>query len=222
MRAPDQAPRESRLGAYTWARSLIPWPVSAVLRRRRPAAPRRPLCSRRMLACLNFRDVGEWLTLLAGRELLPPRRLLRGGKLDAVGSAAEILEPGTIINLRMGPDRDSFGAEPRHVAIPNAIEKYDTTDREVRRWLNAVADAVAAAPRLPVLLHCTSGKDRTGVAVAVLLLALDVPRSLVVDEFLLSDNVARADIERALDGIGEVAAYLDRIDLPRLRARLIG
>ncbi len=175
-----------------------------------------------MPACLNFRDVGEWVTLLAGREHLPPRRLLRGGKLDAVGSAADILEPGTIINLRMGPDRGSFGAELRHVAIPNAIEKYDTTNRDVRRWLNAVVGAVIDAPRLPVLLHCTSGKDRTGVAVAVLLRALALPRSLVVDEFLLSDEVDRADIERALDGIGEVAAYLDRVELPRLHARLLG
>jgi protein-tyrosine phosphatase len=172
--------------------------------------------------CRNFRDVGEWLALLAGTTILPPGRLLRGGKLDAVRSPAEIGSPGTIVNLRVGPDRDHFAAEPRQVAIPNAIEKYDTADREVRRWLNNVAAAVADAPRLPILLHCTSGKDRTGVAVAVLLLALDVPRALVIEEFLLSDDVTRTDIDRALDGIGDVARFLDRVDLQRLRARLLG
>lgn len=172
--------------------------------------------------CRNFRDVGEWLALLAGTTIVPPGRLLRGGKLDAVRTAAEIGEPGTIVNLRVGPDRDHFDAEPRQVAIPNAIEKYDTTDREVRRWLNAVAATVAAAPRVPVLLHCTSGKDRTGVAVAVLLLALEVPRPLVVEEFLLSDDVKRADIDRALDGVGDVTRFLDRVSLPLLRARLLG
>ena len=171
--------------------------------------------------CRNFRDVGEWLALLTGERVVPPGRLLRCGKLDAVRSAAEIGDPGTIVNLRVGPDRDSFGAAARHVAIANSIEKYDTTDREVRRWLVAVVAAVADAPRLPVLLHCTSGKDRTGVAVAVLLRALGVAREVVVEEFLLSDEVRRADIDRALDGLGDVAALLGRVDLPRLRARLL-
>ncbi len=171
--------------------------------------------------CLNFRDVGEWMTVLAGRELLPARRLLRGGKLDAVRSPAEIGDPGTIVNLRVGPDRASFGAESRHVAIPNAIEKYDTGRGDVRRWLAAVVQTVADAPRLPVLLHCTSGKDRTGVAVATLLLALGIPRPLVIDEFLLSDHVERRDIEAALAGIGDVNSYLARVDLARLRARLL-
>lgn len=174
-----------------------------------------------MPRCLNFRDVGEWLTVLAGRELLPARRLLRGGKLDAVQSAAEIGDPGTIVNLRVGPDREVFGAEPRHVAIPNAIEKYDTRRGDVRRWLGAAVQTVSEAPRLPVLLHCTSGKDRTGVAVATLLLALGIPRDLVVEEFLLSDAVRRADIDAALDGIGDPAVYLGRTDLSRLRVRLL-
>ena len=172
--------------------------------------------------CANLRDVGEWVTLIAGRELLPPRRLLRGGKLDAVRAADASGNPGTIGNLRMGPDRAHFGAAYHHVAIPNAHEKYDTTDRAVRRWLNAVVGVVADARALPVLLHCAAGKDRTGVAVATILRGLGVPRAVVVEEYLLSDGVEQAWIERALDGLGDVAAYLDRVDLGRLRARLCG
>ncbi len=40
----------------------------------------------------------------------------------------------------------------------------------------------------PHLVHCTSGKDRTGLLVAFLLLALDVPREVVFDDYLLSNG----------------------------------
>ena len=40
----------------------------------------------------------------------------------------------------------------------------------------------------PHLVHCTSGKDRTGLVVAFLLLALDVPRGVVVDDYELSNG----------------------------------
>ena len=161
------------------------------------------------------------LELIAGRSYLPRGRLLRGGKLDAVRDAAEIGHPRTIVNLRMGEDRETFGAAYRHVAIPNEHEKYNTGDRTVRRWLNAVATAVAEAPGAPILVHCASGKDRTGVVVAVLLLTLSVPREVIVEEYLLSDgDIERAWIERALDGVGDVERYLDRVDLRRVRATL--
>ena len=174
-------------------------------------------------ACVNLRDVGEWVALIAGRAYLPRGRLLRGGKLDAVRDLAELGHPATIVNLRMGEDREIFGAAYRHVAIPNAHEKYDTRDRAVRRWLNAVGTAVAEAPGVPILVHCASGKDRTGVVVAVLLSTLGVPREVIVEEYLLSDGaIERSWIERALDGVGDVAAYLDRVDLARVRARLAG
>ncbi len=40
----------------------------------------------------------------------------------------------------------------------------------------------------PHLIHCTSGKDRTGVAVALILLALGVPVAEVLDDYLLSNG----------------------------------
>ena len=91
----------------------------------------------------------------------------------------------------------------------------------MRRWLNAVTAAVAEAPDAPILVHCASGKDRTGVVVAVLLLTLGVPREVIVEEYLLSEGaVERAWIEQALDGVGDVGRYLDRVDLGRVRGKL--
>ena len=91
----------------------------------------------------------------------------------------------------------------------------------MRRWLNAVATVIAEAPGVPILVHCASGKDRTGVVVAVLLLTLGAPREVIVEEYLLSDGgVERAWIEQALDGVGDVGRYLDRVDLGRVRGKL--
>ena len=38
----------------------------------------------------------------------------------------------------------------------------------------------------PLVFHCTAGKDRTGVAAALILLALGVPRATVVEDYLLT------------------------------------
>jgi len=39
-----------------------------------------------------------------------------------------------------------------------------------------------------LLFHCTAGKDRTGFAAAVVLLALDVPLDVIEEDFLLSNE----------------------------------
>lgn len=41
---------------------------------------------------------------------------------------------------------------------------------------------------VPLAFHCTAGKDRTGVAAALLLTALGVPRATVVEDYLLSNQ----------------------------------
>jgi protein-tyrosine phosphatase len=44
---------------------------------------------------------------------------------------------------------------------------------------------------LPMLIHCTSGRDRTGFASAVLLMALGVPRATIVEDYALSNRYRR-------------------------------
>jgi protein-tyrosine phosphatase len=41
----------------------------------------------------------------------------------------------------------------------------------------------------PVVFHCTAGKDRTGFAAALVLLALGVPRDVVLQDYLLTNQV---------------------------------
>jgi len=44
----------------------------------------------------------------------------------------------------------------------------------------------------PILIHCSAGKDRTGVATAVILEAIGVDRSVIMDEYLLTNEIGRS------------------------------
>ncbi len=47
------------------------------------------------------------------------------------------------------------------------------------------------AQEAPLVFHCTAGKDRTGFAAAVFLLALGVPRETVMQDYLLTNTLYR-------------------------------
>lgn len=176
--------------------------------------------------CVNFRDAGEWVNCIAGMRLLPEGRLLRGGKIDFVMDAAQIGNPGTIICLRKGADPANlrFNADFRHFPISNNFEKYETSTPEVRRWLQDIFCALATdVTRYPILFHCTSGKDRTGVVVACLLQVLGIDRRIIIDEYLLSEgDVKREWIEMALDSCMASHDYFRKIDLTALKMRVFG
>lgn len=44
----------------------------------------------------------------------------------------------------------------------------------------------------PLVFHCTAGKDRTGFAAAMIMLALGVPRDQVMEDYLLTNRYYRA------------------------------
>jgi protein-tyrosine phosphatase len=48
-----------------------------------------------------------------------------------------------------------------------------------------------------VLFHCTAGRDRTGVAAALLLETLGVPREVIVADYLLSNDAFETDAQEA-------------------------
>ena len=56
---------------------------------------------------------------------------------------------------------------------------------------------ILATPDARFLVHCAAGKDRTGFAAAVILLALGVPRDVVMRDYLLTGRYFTA--ERELD-----------------------
>lgn len=52
-------------------------------------------------------------------------------------------------------------------------------------------DILTRQDALPALIHCTSGKDRTGFAVATVMLALGVPREVIAEDYALTNQYRR-------------------------------
>ena len=70
----------------------------------------------------------------------------------------------------------------------------------------------------PLVFHCAAGKDRTGIAAALILLALGVPRSVILDDYLLTGLHWKVDAEHKTDLPPEVAKVLVSVDAAFLHA----
>lgn len=172
--------------------------------------------------CVNFRDVGEFINLILGEETFLKGKLLRGGSIDYIKSLAEIGHPKSVFNLRNGNDSDLDKVDYYHFPMLNKIEKYDTSQKEVKVWLNEILSQFESDEfRYPVFIHCLSGKDRTGIVVATILLILDIDIETIKEEYLLSDGEVKKElIEMSLNGIKDIETYFNRIDLNKIRENL--
>ena len=108
------------------------------------------------------------LDVLADDRQSMAARLLR--LLADPGPAEELLGEGRGIAMFVASYR-SF------VELPSAQAAF-------RRLFEGIAEA----ERLPAMLHCTTGKDRTGWACASLQLLLGVPQAEVVEDYLESNR----------------------------------
>jgi protein-tyrosine phosphatase len=88
----------------------------------------------------------------------------------------------------------------------------------IRGFLECIADH-----QTPVVVHCAAGKDRTGIAVGVLLSILGVDRSDVLADYLLTNDVGNFErfIERRTTHLGLADAHSPLLSMPpELRAVL--
>ena len=51
-----------------------------------------------------------------------------------------------------------------------------------------VLETLASPDQSPALIHCQAGKDRTGIIVALVLLAIGVERNLIISDFMKSNE----------------------------------
>ncbi|MFT4287946.1 tyrosine-protein phosphatase [Nocardioides sp.] len=183
----------------------------------------------------NLRDVGG-LRTHDGRRTRPGR-LLRSATpfyLDARQAQRLVGEIGLRLRIDLRSRGEVAGATNAHLAalerevllapisaggagsIAAATEPEQTMVAHYLRYLEHAGDqiaiiarAVADPERLPALLHCTLGKDRTGTVVAVLLSAVGVTEEEIVADYALTHGQNDA----LLDRLRQLPEYQRRLEL---------
>jgi len=139
---------------------------------------------------IDFRTPGE--VLIGGDDRLPygvefAHLAVSGGDLEAI---YELVASGDHERQRreLGDGRAaSFMAE---------MNRGFVSDARQREAFGAALRLLCAPGRLPLLYHCTGGKDRAGWMTAIVLTALGVPRELVLRDYLLSNDFHRTDYQK--------------------------
>jgi hypothetical protein len=172
---------------------------------------------------LNIRDLGG-LSTPGGRRVMP-RRVLRAdslARLEEAGVATLVDDIGVrlIIDLRADEEieiegRGAIEARPvayenlplrglsraRQAVVPDPTEIDMATvyaaylagsPHSLIRAITLLADS----SNLPAVVHCTVGKDRTGVVVAVLLDALGIDHEQIVADYAETAHNMEAVVER--------------------------
>lgn len=97
-------------------------------------------------------------------------------------------------------------ASPRELARTAADETLDTLYAELLADAGPAALTVAELIRRDegsVLVHCSAGKDRTGVLVAILLAAVGVDHDAIIADYVATDAAAPSVIERLARTLSE-------------------
>lgn len=70
----------------------------------------------------------------------------------------------------------------------------------------------------PLVIHCTAGKDRTGLACALVMHALGVPDDVITEDYLLTNRFYRRDPSASSDLPDEVKQVLGSVQISFLTA----
>ncbi|MFE6967559.1 MULTISPECIES: tyrosine-protein phosphatase [unclassified Agromyces] len=187
----------------------------------------------------NFRDVGG---LPARGGVVRDGVLYRSDGLYRLGEAGKSelrqLGVGIVIDLRddneakMMPD-DLDGLEVEVLRLPvfegsgasqgaGGISLEALYERIVTQHASVVVSAlreIASAGDRAVVVHCTAGKDRTGIVVALTLMAVGVDRESVIDDYARTEaNLAGEWLEEMVEMIGRYGVA----DTPELRTLMGG
>lgn len=176
--------------------------------------------------CFNFRDIGGYLgtdgrTVRWGRYFRAGRQdrmtkadLARAAGL-AIATQIDLRRPDEIIDQGRGPFA-SIGARYEGLAVIPA-DGSEELNRKVGvgisgdrylRYLDfdpapwrRVFELLADGQSHPVLVHCTAGKDRTGVITALTLSLLGVDRAVIEADYALTNR----DVARHVDFVEQGA-----------------
>lgn len=155
--------------------------------------------------------------------------LLRSGAPESLSDAGEIalsaLRVSVIVDLREPAETGAvshrirvasvpvYGAEPPATGSLEAIYEglLRTRGRALTAAVGAIADAEGAA-----LVHCTAGKDRTGLVVALARLAAGVSEEDVIADYVRSGPEVRPVREEHAERIAVSVDARERAEVLRL------
>jgi protein-tyrosine phosphatase len=206
----------------------------------------------------NFRTIGDWVNL-EGRRM-PRGRVFRSGHLGTLAEdlRTEVAALGlrTVVTLQTRQEIEILG-DPIAALLPEARWEHipigdrwfqkgsllpDDTSSQGAFYVAMVRDHAeewtrlfAEAERYSILYHCTAGRDRTGVATLLLLETLRVPRTEIVADYLISNQVFQENVQEpevleplfeAIDRAGGIERFLEELGLrvdevESIRANLI-
>ena len=172
--------------------------------------------------CVNFRDLGGYRT--ADGRMVAWRTLFRADGLNKLTDAdvAQLtdLRVTTVIDLRTRDEAEQRGSFPvdrvpvTYVGLPltdvlpatedlpewkeasYVASRYGDMVSEGGPMLTSAIHSLATGGALPAVLHCSAGKDRTGVLSALLLAFLGVADETIVADYALSAAAMERLLER--------------------------
>jgi protein-tyrosine phosphatase len=139
---------------------------------------------------IDFRTPGE--VLLSGADRLPfgvefVSLPVSGGDLGAV---YELIASGDHERQRR-----ELG-DGRAASLMVEVNRGFVADARQREAFGTALRMACSPGRLPLLYHCSGGKDRAGWMTAIVLTVLGVPRELVLRDYLLSNDFHRTGYQK--------------------------
>ena len=123
------------------------------------------------------------------------------------------VSPVTFFNISMRPIVDyhsrslnrlfslMFGAERRTDYIAESYQAYRDYATGYLPQLKALFQRISNPENLPVLIHCSAGKDRTGVVSNLIQQMMGVPHDVAMNDYLITNqnmDTYNADVMRRL------------------------
>jgi protein-tyrosine phosphatase len=93
-------------------------------------------------------------------------------------------------------------------SLAHMVEGYRVLSEVGAPSLQNLMEVVLEPSNWPILIHCQAGKDRSGIAVALILDAIGVDRDIIMEDYLLTNEIIRAEEKStSLAEKSKVASY---------------
>ena len=145
-----------------------------------------------------------------------------------------VAKPFTFFNIPMRPIVDyhgrsfgrlfslMFGSERRRDYVAESYQAYREYATHYLPQLKALFQRISDPENLPLLIHCSAGKDRTGVVASLIQLVLGVPFETAIDDYLKTNGnlrVYKEDAFRRLSKLGYFGVPWKKLYVPLFDAR---